>query len=195
MSSVINDSKQEDLFVDVFGMEAESQALDQVKEKAESLTVLPHPEATRLAEMVFGTWLHYDKRDEVVPPPASPMTPCASNPDLFYQDWPEPDEYEDGEEDVQYQTEVMIQQANVFQAKSLCNGSAERPACPFRELCLASAVVQESNSVNEHYGVWGGQGEGSRQRIARKFLQLRRDYVKYRMTDDEADALLELSAH
>lgn len=53
--------------------------------------------------------------------------------------------------------------AEVQQAKAVCNGHDGGAPCPVRTVCLEYAL-----SHNERFGVWGGTSERERRKIQRK---------------------------
>ena len=51
------------------------------------------------------------------------------------------------------------------QAKLICNGDDDRPACPVRDQCLAYAM-DPANEIND--GIWAGLSSRQRKRLAKK---------------------------
>lgn len=56
------------------------------------------------------------------------------------------------------------QEAEMEEARAVCNGDIDGRVCPIREQCLIFALTN-----NERYGVWGGTSEEDRRAIRKKY--------------------------
>lgn len=70
-------------------------------------------------------------------------------------------------------------------AKAICKGTADTPACPVKGICLEYALERK-----ERFGIWGGMSERERAREARtrRVAAIKRDLQVAQATKQRSDA-------
>lgn len=146
------------------------------------------PEFLPLVDKVYDLWKQNDFMPvEITPGPGQAIPPCARRECgiSFDAEWPEEEDYENGEDDKQYEWDLFREQVEVARARKTC---AE---CPLAVQCVANSVtmpvIQLSMKNYEkgervknvdpdlvdysRHGIQGGYGTDSRSRIFKEILR------------------------
>ena len=147
-------------------------------------------EFANLVEKVYEIWAENDFLPvELNPAPGNPIPACARQECgvSFDTDLPDEEDYPQGEDDPQFEWDLLQAEVGIAQAKEVCEG------CPLAMQCLAASVTMPSITLNNRggdhtaevatynmddprvnqYGVHGGYGESARRDI-NKALKRRR---------------------
>lgn len=133
----------------------------------------------------FVGWLTARLKNQLVTTPAPPFTTAceeeATMPDAnlamfgeikvranFFPEHPDPEDFQDGEANLEYRRQVHNADLGTAYAKIACD------SCPIRKECLTSSIVNF-----EEYGVWGGWSAGARSYIHDHFKSLRKAYISF----------------
>lgn len=143
-------------------------------------------EIAQYGTQAFTAWLKAKlKKQELTTPAPLVVTACeeeaaTSDENLaefdgikvranFFPEFPDADDYQDGEVNLEYRRKVHEADLGVAYAKIACD------SCPFKRDCLNSSIVNF-----EEFGVWGGWSAGARAEINVYFKRLKKGYLSFR---------------
>ena len=142
------------------------------------------------ASAVFLIWLGGRRRamhgDRFASDGIASAVPCeeAAVIEAFLPDFPYAEDFVDGTRDLRYRKQHAVAEIEMALAKQVCSTK-----CPLRIQCLARSIKADGDYPQpmeiEPWSVSGGWGAVARESIARRFHELRRDYLLDRMPIEE----------
>lgn len=153
-------------------------------------TSATNEQINRDASAVFAIWLrgrhHETTGARFTSSGTASSVPCASASviDAFLPDYPYAEDFVDGADDLLYRLQYATAEREMATAKEVCITE-----CPLRIQCLARSVKADGDYPQamdvEPWVVAGGWGPVARASIARRFHELRRNYINDRMPAEE----------